>query len=124
MEFLEAGFGVFLLNVFWSDAWPGLADTVMEQAMTSISARRKLEDHWRARLREAQERYESATAAYRALLGEHGDGGGQRKDGYLARARRAEAEALAEYTRVLHIFTELTLRGGTPPETPATPEQK
>lgn len=85
------------------DALPGLA-------------RQNLEEVWRSRLEMARESYEKARAQYRALLQKQSEGAIPRQDGPLAEARQAESEALAEYARVLKVFTELTINGHNPGE--------
>jgi hypothetical protein len=86
--------------------------------MVSTYVRRHLEDYWRKKVQRAQKDYQAATADYRMLLATQpaGPTGVGVTDSYLTRARRAESEALAEYTRVLRIFSELTLHGRMPPE--------
>lgn len=79
-------------------------------------ARRNLEDGWRVRLEMARERYETASARYRKLLEEKPEGLIPRQDDSLALARHAESEALAEYSRTLKSFTELTVHGRIPEE--------
>jgi len=68
----------------------------------------KLKESLRLRLQDAKSRYEAATAHYRALLQQRPEGVPLTPDSALALARRAESEALAEYTRVLRVFIELT----------------
>ena len=60
----------------------------------------ELEQRWRSRLDDAKLRLDYATS--------YGNG---RDDGW---ARKAHETALAEYTRVLRIFTELVVDGKTP----------
>ena len=79
-------------------------------------ARRDLEDAWRVRSERAHERYERASAQYRKLLKEKPDGLIPRQDDPLALARHAESEALAEYKRILGLFTELMVHGRIPEE--------
>ena len=77
---------------------------------------RDLKDTWRVRAEMARERYEMASRRYRKLLEEKPEGLIPRQDGPLALARQAESEALAEYTRILKLFTELTSHGQIPEE--------
>ena len=79
-------------------------------------ARQTLEDFWRTRVEEAQARYHKATEGYRRLLQEQPDGMSHDPKGTLAIARQAESEALAEYSRILRAFTELTVNGKVPEE--------
>ena len=79
-------------------------------------ARQDLEDAWRARSEMARARYEMARTRYRKLLEAKPDGPTPPENDPLAFARHAESEALAEYTRVLKIFTDLTLHGRIPEE--------
>ena len=68
----------------------------------------ELKESWRLKLQDAKSQYEAATAHYRAMLQQRPDGVPVTPDSALALARRAESEALAEYTRVLRVFIELT----------------
>ena len=79
-------------------------------------ARTDLEDAWRVRSEMARERYEMASRLYRKLLDEKPDGLIPRHDDPVAVARHMESEALAEYTHVLRLFTELTVHGRIPEE--------
>ena len=79
-------------------------------------ARRDLEDAWRVRSETARERYETASRQYRKLLDERPEGLAPEQDDTLALARRAESVALAEYTRILRLFTELTVHRRIPEE--------
>ena len=63
------------------------------------ATREALERFWRLRLDETHERYEAAVADTAQVL-----------------ARRAKSEALAEYKRVLQIFTDLIVYGKEPKE--------
>lgn len=83
-------------------------------------ARRDLEDAWRVRSEMARERYQTASKRYRKLLDAKPEGLIPRQDDPLALARHAESEALAEYTRILNLFTELTVNGQIPEEELAT----
>ena len=76
-------------------------------------SRQELEDIWRSKLEEAQLHYEAAREEYRKLLRETPDGS-PNPDSPQARACQRESEALAEYTRVLRIFTDLTIHGKRP----------
>ena len=80
--------------------------------------RQDVEEAWRIRSEMARERYETAKRQYRELLEERPEGLIPRHNGPLALARDAESEALAEYARILKVFTELTLHGWTPEEQP------
>jgi CheY-like chemotaxis protein len=80
------------------------------------AGRQELEDLWRAKLEEAQGRYNAATEEYRRLLAGKPDGVPANPDSPVARARQAQSVALAEYSRVLRVFTELTVHGRRPEE--------
>jgi hypothetical protein len=83
----------------------------------STLGRGELEDTWRGRLEECQKQYQDASHSYRKLLAEEPDGQPPRPESPLARARQAESEALTEYSRVLRLFTDLTVHGKLPEET-------
>ena len=92
--------------------------------------RQQMETAWRWRVERASEIYRSATSQYRKLLAKEPDASSD-LDAALARARRAESDALREYSRVLHIFSDLTMHGKFPapamtrnPEIPPAPAQK
>jgi hypothetical protein len=80
------------------------------------ATRQTMEDSWRERLEETQARYQKATEQYRRLLQEQPHGSSNDLDGPLALARQQESEALAEYARVLRLFTDLTVKGKVPEE--------
>lgn len=80
-------------------------------------ARNELEELWNQRLAQALDRYHAATKEYRELLRQETDGRPPSPDSPLARAREAESQALMDYSRVLRIFTDLTLHGKLPDET-------
>jgi hypothetical protein len=80
------------------------------------ATRRILEDSWRLRLDEAHVHYRKATDQYRKSLQDQPDVRLHNPNGALAVARQAESEALAEYARVLQVFTELTMNGKIPDE--------
>ncbi len=82
------------------------------------SARQALEEMWRDRLHEAEERFRTASEQYRRLQQQLQTGSlrpsvSKRE---VQQALRAENEARLEYMRVLQIFTRLVLRGVQPPE--------
>ena len=78
--------------------------------------RQELEESWRLRLLEARERYDLAAGQYRNALQEQPEGLMPSPDDSLTRARQAKSRALAAYTRVLRIFTDLTVHGRVPEE--------
>jgi hypothetical protein len=82
----------------------------------SGATRQTIEDSWRVRLEETQARYQKAAEQYRRLLQERPRGSSNDLDGALALARQQESEALAEYTHVLRLFTDLTVKGKMPEE--------
>ena len=100
----------------------------MENSVTfSMAERQELEDTWRQRLEQLREKYRAASDIYRALLRKEPEGETPSPDSPLARARQAESEALLEYSRVLRLFSDLTLYGKLPEEEPAAssePNQK
>lgn len=79
-------------------------------------ARGDLEDVWRVKFEVARARYETAKARCIKLLGAKLDGLIAQPEDELALARRQESEALAEYARILKLFTELTVHGRLPEE--------
>lgn len=83
----------------------------MVQGNTSEVIRQDLERFWDAKLRRARERYIQASAElHRHMLA---NGGGAQPP-LSAGIRRAEAEAFADYCRVLATFTELVAMGKLP----------
>jgi hypothetical protein len=80
------------------------------------ATRQTLEDSWRLRLEETKARYHKATERYRRLLQEQPDGTPHDPGSALALARQAESEALAEYSRLLRAFADLTVNGKVPEE--------
>lgn len=78
--------------------------------------RAELEDAWRRRLDEALELYRAATARCEQLLAGQPDGRPPEPDSPLSNARRAQTEALQEYSRVLRIFSDLVIHGKFPPD--------
>jgi hypothetical protein len=82
----------------------------------SSGTRQTLEDSWRLRLEETQLRYREATDQYRKLLQQQPDGTSHDASPALLLARQAESEALTAYTRVLRVFTELTVDRKIPEE--------
>jgi hypothetical protein len=77
-----------------------------------IVSNRELKDLWNERVREA---HVQASKEFRATWGEHFENR-LNDDSNLAivLARRQESEPLAEYVRVLKIFSELVLSGKEP----------
>ena len=79
--------------------------------------RQQLEESWRLKLEEASSRYRAANAEYRTMMEEQSDrNAGPDATDALMRARQAESEALAKYTHVLRMFTDLTLNDKAPEE--------
>ena len=76
--------------------------------------RQELEDTWRRRLDETFEVYRAATANCERLLVASSDGRPPGPLSPLSNARRAQSEALQEYARVLHIFSDLVIHGKLP----------
>ena len=81
-----------------------------------ICGRQELEEIWRGRLEKAHRRYSASNKAYRRLLRRPLVGLPLSPDSGLARARKAESAALAEFRRVLQIFRELTVHNELPKE--------
>jgi hypothetical protein len=81
--------------------------------------RDKLEDLWRKRLTDAKLRLDSARNDVKEVQRDLPSDDIPAPDGRFAysRALRAESFALAEYKRVLRIFTDLTRNGKIPDET-------
>ena len=82
------------------------------------SARQALEEMWRDRLHEAEDRFRNASEQYRRLQQQFQTGpvrpSVSKRE--VQEALRLENEARLEYMRVLQIFTRLVLRGVQPPE--------
>jgi len=78
--------------------------------------RRELEDLWRSKLEQSRLRYSAATEEYRKLLRETPEPVAPRPDSPLAHARQRESETLAEYARVLGVFTDLAIHRKPPEE--------
>jgi predicted alternative tryptophan synthase beta-subunit len=79
-----------------------------------ITIRRpQLEESWCLKVEEARERYQAATKQYREALLKQREGlaPGPDDSHAVTLAREAESRAIAEYERVLLIFTELILHG-------------
>jgi hypothetical protein len=78
------------------------------------SLTRQTLEAWRLRLEKTQAHYHEAQKRYILLLKEQLEGTPHDPNGGLAVARQAESDALAEYTRVLRAFTDLTVNGKIP----------
>ena len=78
------------------------------------ATRQALEAQWRLRLEQTLRNYRAATKEYRRLLRQQFDGRPPDPASDLAIARRAESDALMEYSRGLRIFTDLTVHGKLP----------
>ena len=89
------------------------------ELFSSTIVRQEFEKYWRRKLKESYERYQAASTRYRGLLQEELAGQVSSPDGPLALARREEFETLAEFTRLLKMFAELTLDGRVPQGQPA-----
>ena len=81
-----------------------------------VLACQDLQEAWRLRSERARERYARASARYRELLKESPEGLIPGQNDPLALARQAESKALAEYTRIVKIYTELIVHGQIPKE--------
>lgn len=84
------------------------------EASDPRATRQALEAQWRLRLEVTLRNYRAATKEYRRLLRQQFDGRPPDPTSDLAIARRAESDALMEYSRVLRIFTDLTVHGKLP----------
>ena len=82
------------------------------------STRQALEEMWRDRLHEAEDRFRNASELYRQLQQQLHSGSVRASVSKreLQEALRLENVARLEYMRVLQIFTRLVLRGVQPPE--------
>ena len=69
------------------------------------------DESWHLKLLEAHSRYQTATTEYRRMLSGHPNGLAPGLDSSLSHARETESQALAEYMRVLAIFTDLATHG-------------
>ena len=87
----------------------------MTTNLGSSDTRQEVEDYWRLRLEETQVRYGEAKEQYRKFLQAQPDGRPQSPSA-LELARQAESQARVEFTRVLRIFTDLTVNGRMPEE--------
>jgi hypothetical protein len=87
-------------------------------ALENAEAGKQVEQIWRAKFRQAQDRYQFATANTRRLQAEYSTSSVPPADGDFAvrNALRNENEARSEYMRVLHVFTKLILHGERPEE--------
>ena len=74
--------------------------------------RQDLEQFWDNKLQQARERYFRAAAEFHRQLFEYR--GRPESSCHIAGSRRAEAEAFADYCRVLATFTELVTMGKLP----------
>jgi hypothetical protein len=83
----------------------------MPDLPSNTIARQQLEDFWRSELKKSYESYQAAAERYRSLLQA---GHMQKEDATFALARREESAKLAEYMRMLKIFTDLALHGRVP----------
>ena len=78
--------------------------------------RQELKESWRLRLEAAQVDYQAVSQRYRTLLQDVPDGMPSEHAETVALVREAESRALAEYQRVLQIFTDLTVKAIMPEE--------
>jgi hypothetical protein len=90
--------------------------------MVDDASGRQLEAIWRERLRAARLRYDGAAKAFRDTWGEHLETRLTADPSFaILQARKVESAALAEYMRVLEIFTDLVLHGKMPAESKEEP---
>jgi hypothetical protein len=80
--------------------------------------RRRCEEIWRERLRQAEIRFQLAAAHSRQMHAEYSSGSMPSPDGQpaLRKALKKENAARAEYMRVLRLFSRLILYGEHPEE--------
>jgi hypothetical protein len=80
--------------------------------------RKALEELWRSRLNEARLRVELARNFLHEVQRDFQDGTVPQPDGNFAyqRALKAENTALAEYSRILRVYHDLTMAGKIPEE--------
>ena len=87
------------------------------------TTRKDIENLWRERVRDVRLRLDFARNYLAEIQKDVKAGGIPRADGDFAyrNAIRAEREALAEYRKMLKIFTDLTLHGRFPADNPEPP---
>lgn len=80
-------------------------------------SRRELEKFWLFRVKDAQTHYQQAAEQRQRMVEELNQKLISYTDGSfaIARARRAESTALADWGRVLSIYTDLLVKGKIPP---------
>ena len=80
-------------------------------------SRRELEEFWLFRVRDARTHYQQAAEQRQRMVEELNQKLIPYTDGSfaIARARRAESTALADWGRVLSIYTDLLFKGKVPP---------
>jgi hypothetical protein len=80
-------------------------------------SRRELEEFWLFRVRDARTHYQQAAEQRQRMVEELNQKLIPYTDGSfaIARARRAESTALADWGRVLSIYTDLLVKGKIPP---------
>lgn len=83
---------------------------------SSVVARREMEEFWRVKLEEANERYQAASANYERLLRETPEALRPGKNALLGVARRARSQAQTEYVSLLKKFTDFIVHGRIPEE--------
>ena len=77
--------------------------------------RQALVDAWRERVQLAARRYETAMSQTQTIEAEHADGMASPEGSFAYRQTLQSGRlALAEYQRVLRIFTDLVVRGKIP----------
>ena len=89
---------------------------ILQMLRGDRETRKRAEEIWREKLRQAEIRYQLASAQIRQLQAEHGNGSIPSPDGdlVLRKALRSENAARAEYMRVLRVFTRLIIYGERP----------
>lgn len=91
-----------------------LTETITMSTPKPYATRQTATDSWLRRLREAYLHYQNAAKHYNRLLKERPYGTPSTPESVLALARQAESEALADYSRILRAFSDLTVYGDAP----------
>jgi len=89
--------------------------TYMSQDPLAANDRRELDEFWRVQLHQAQERYKATSVFYKQVLQEHPETSETGRV-LLTMARNAQIRALADFRRLLVLFTNLTMQDRIPRE--------
>lgn len=84
----------------------------------SAVVRQQLENFWREKLQQSRTRFEAGKEHAKQAITERNEALTPSSDGAFAvsQSSQAESRALAEYRRVLLLFTDLVVHGKMPPE--------